>query len=85
MAKYLKRLIGNYEQEELVVSISVFRIRTMAQAVFKDVFLEIRRRDKNERSAPLCTLRAGPGDYPINFMYNKLSVFYKQAAGAQKT
>jgi hypothetical protein len=76
MSRFLKRLVGNYEQEELLITIQGFQLKIDSPAPFDNLCLEFKRGDRTDKSTSLVNIDEGEGEYPITCTYNKLSVFY---------
>ena len=78
MSRFLKRLVGNYVEQELLMNIVVTKLTCKAPKAFTSLVLEFKRGDKVERSLPCGSVNQGEGEYEINWTFNKVSMFRKE-------
>ena len=80
MSKYIKRLLGKTTEEAMVVQAKITKVRCQtAQPTFTDLILEWTRGDTIETSAPFGEILNGQVDLDLAIIFNKLSIFFRQA------
>ena len=66
MAKFFKRLVGGYEEKELLMQMTLDKLQSVSNSSYKKIFIEFKRGDKVERSECATRIEAGESTAIIN-------------------
>lgn len=77
MAKFLKRLVGTYEEKDFLMQICMDKFTVDSKSNYSSVYLEFKRGDRIERSN-FFNLKEGPNEVQLNEKFNMMSLFFEK-------
>ena len=78
MARFLKRLAGNYDEVKLMMHVHAEKLKCNTKDAYKLIYLEFKRGDKIEKSEKLGEIPTGDSEVVLGKSFSKLSQFYRE-------
>ena len=77
MAKFLKRLVGTYEEKDMLLQVCLDSFKVTSRSNFYQCSVEFKRGDRVERSN-FFNLKEGENDVRLENTFNMMSIFFEE-------